>query len=50
MRTLSVALVLLSACLAACVGAEGLQKGDDIPVFSPQHIAGPMKGSNACPT
>ena len=43
------ATVLLGA--AAAFGVEsGLQKGDAVPVFQPVHLAGPLKGGNACPT
>jgi hypothetical protein len=49
MRTLAIALAVAGFSLIASA-QEKLQHGAAVPVFNPQHVAGPHKGTNACPT
>lgn len=50
MRTLWLAAAVLLASVGSFGVESGLQKGDGVPVFQPSHVAGPLKGGNACPT
>ncbi len=49
-RLLSTAVFGLAAFAFAGDGAEsGLNVGDSVPQFHPDHIAGPHIGTDACP-
>ena len=49
MRAIALA-VALGACLTLAAADSGLEKGASVPVFNPDHLSGPLKGTNACPT
>jgi protocatechuate 3,4-dioxygenase, beta subunit len=48
-------LIAIGGCTGPSIGPDqpavisGLQKGDDIESWNPIHVAGPNKGTNACP-
>ena len=48
------AAIAVTACLLVSVMAlaaeSGLKPGDAVPLYNPQHVSGPFKGSTACPT
>ena len=41
---------LVGICLAASADTvkSGLQVGDPVPAYNPQHVAGPLKGTRQC--
>jgi protocatechuate 3,4-dioxygenase, beta subunit len=53
--TFSLMLLAIAGCLGPAAVptpptiVSGLQKGDDIESWNPIHVAGPNKGTNACP-
>lgn len=46
----SAMIVLVAICVAAVADTvkSGLQVGDPVPAYNPQHVAGPLKGTNKC--
>jgi hypothetical protein len=42
---------LIGAAIAACAFApvSGLNVGEMVTPFHPQHVTGPLKGTDACP-